>query len=251
VITVVRNDAKGLAETFQSVRSQSFRDVEHIIVDGASTDGTAQLALSYALPGVIAQSEPDRGIFDAMNKGLKRATGIFVLFLNAGDVLATDDIFERLTPLLQRVDVDLIYGDSLEKFTGGRPLLKRARKPDALSYGMFCCHQAIFYRRERIGGNGYDTRFRIAGDYEFTARFLKATQRIAYAEFAICIFDLTGASRKHEAVGRRENWQVQRDTLKLSLGKRSAIRLTYLMAALLRGKLPVLYKSLRFSNSHD
>jgi putative colanic acid biosynthesis glycosyltransferase len=246
VVTIVRNDRPGLTRTRTSIASQSFRDFDWLIVDGASTDGTAQYAQSFEEPYASVRSEPDTGIFDAMNKGLERATGEFVLFLNAGDTLVNSAVLEVVAYRLRRGDVDFLYGDSLEAFGGSQLNYKVAKGHHRLTYGMFACHQTMFYRRSLIGAQRFDCRFRVSGDYAFTAWFLTKRPRIERVDQALCIFDLTGTSVFNQRRGREENWQVQRDILKLSLSRRCAVRVTYVCSALLANRAPSLYKRLRF-----
>jgi putative colanic acid biosynthesis glycosyltransferase len=251
IVTVVRNDKPGLVRTRTSIASQSFRDFQWLIVDGASTDGTAEYARSLDESYVSVRSEPDGGIFDAMNKGLERATGDFVLFLNAGDTLANAAVLEHVGGRLRRGNVDFLYGDSLEAFGGDRLVYKTARGHQRVSYGMFACHQTMFYRRSLVGPQRYDCRFRVSGDYAFTAQFLTKTTRIERVDQALCIFDLSGTSWSNQRRGRKENWKVQRDVLKLSLLHRCAIRGAYLCSAFLVNRLPILYRALRFRRLND
>ena len=99
VVTITYNAAKSLQRTLDSVRRQSFPQIEHLIIDGASTDDTLLMAENYRQDSphdVVIQSEPDRGLYDAMNKGLRKATGDYVVFLNAGDSLYADDTIETV-----------------------------------------------------------------------------------------------------------------------------------------------------------
>jgi glycosyltransferase involved in cell wall biosynthesis len=246
IITIVRNDIPGLERTRASVANQTFRDFEWLVVDGASTDGTAQLALSFDEPWATVTSEPDKGIYDAMNKGLARATRDYVVFLNAGDTFSGATLLERVTGRLQKTDADFLYGDSLEAFGSAQPVHKVARGHEHVAYGMFACHQTMFYRRKLLGEQRYDPRFQIAGDYCFTAQFLQKKPRIERMHDALCVFDLTGVSISNRVRGREENWGVQRDILRLSLARRCANRLVYLATAFLATRLPGVYKALRF-----
>jgi putative colanic acid biosynthesis glycosyltransferase len=251
IITIVRNDSPGLLRTRASIAAQvGTSDFEWVIVDGASSDGTAQLALGMDEAYSFAVSEPDKGIFDAMNKGLERAAGTFVVLLNAGDTFAGATVLKRVSEQLSSNTIDFLYGDSLEAFAGNRLSYKAAQGHGRLNYGMFACHQAMFYRRSLIGGQRYDPRFRIAGDYGFTAQFLLKNPRILRLHEPLCVFDLTGASVVNKGRGRVENWVIQRDVLRLSLPRRLLIRCAYLASALLSGRFPKFYKILRFRKSY-
>ena len=112
IITIVRNDSPGLSRTRASIAAQvGMNDLEWVIVDGASTDGTAQLALGLDEAYASTVSEPDRGIFDAMNKGLERAAGTFVVFLNAGDSFANAGVLERVGKCLSSNTIDFLCGN--------------------------------------------------------------------------------------------------------------------------------------------
>lgn len=246
IVTIVRNDRHGLAKTRASVESQQFGDFEWLVIDGASTDGTAEDVLAISLSYAKVVSEPDRGIYDAMNKGLNLAKGEFVLFLNAGDIFPNSLTLALVAPFLSRENVSFVYGDSLEKYGGNMSVYKRARSREKISYGMFGCHQAMYYRRKVIDEMRYDPRFHIAGDYDFTARFLMKTNQVVKISDALCIFDLEGASNNNRKKGRYENWIIQRDVLQMNLFKRSFNQLVYRLSAFVKERLPSFYKILRY-----
>jgi putative colanic acid biosynthesis glycosyltransferase len=251
IVTIVRNDSPGLARTRASIAAQvGARDFEWLIGDGASNDGTAQLAQGFQEPYASVVSEADHGIFDAMNKGLERASGKFIVFLNAGDMFANTAVLARVAECLGPDEVDFLHGDSLEAFGGNRLSYKAAQGHRRVSYGMFGCHQAMYYPKSLIGAQPYDPRFRIAGDYCFTAEFLLKRPRILRLHEALCVFELTGASVLNKRRGRTENWIIHRDVLGLSLPGRILVRMAYEGAALLSGKFPRLYRALRFRHPH-
>lgn len=251
IVTIVRNDRHGLAATQESIESQLFRDFEWLVIDGASTDGTAKDALAINLPYAQSVSEPDCGIFDAMNKGLNSAKGEFILFLNAGDIFPNSSTLAMIAPLLERNDVSFLFGDSFEKYAGNTREYKRARKQEKIAYGMFGCHQAMYYRRGVIGEMRYNTRFKIAGDYDFTVRFLNKTNQVLKVSDALCVFDLKGASNNHREKGRRENWIVQRDVLMLTLTRRLLNQAIYHLSNFISHRLPRLYKIMRYRATKD
>jgi putative colanic acid biosynthesis glycosyltransferase len=198
IITVTRNNLDGLKVTHASIGAQIFSDFEWIVIDGASDDGTpAYLATTHA----TWVSEPDHGIYDAMNKGLDRARGDYVLFLNAGDTLVGPDILEHIA----KYDADFIYGDSLE---GGH--YKRARSHRHALTGMFTHHQAMFYKRAPVTGLRFDTAYRIAADYKFTLEALRRAQNIHYAPLPLCHFEPGGLSQQQAGAGRMEQFRIRR-----------------------------------------
>ena len=199
VVTVTRDNLPGLIRTGQSLSAQTFRDFEWIVIDGASRDGSAAwLAQGHAR----WLSEPDGGIYDAMNKGIERATGEIVLFLNAGDTLAGSRILADVAALPGN---DFIYGDGRE---GG--FYKPARRHTRLGWGLFTYHQAMFYRRAVIGGLRYDTSYMIAADYKFTVEFLRRAHAVLYWPHAVCEFESGGLSQAQAGRGRRELLRARR-----------------------------------------
>ncbi|MGH6649317.1 glycosyltransferase family 2 protein [Aquabacterium sp.] len=246
IITIVRNDLDGLKKTHRSVARQLCKDHDWVIVDGASTDGTAPYALNLQDTQTSVVSEPDQGIFDAMNKGLARARGEFVVFLNAGDTFKDEHTLQTVAVALKRGPVDFLYGDSLQQYAGDQLIHKVARGHLKLGYGMFACHPSMYYRRAVIGDLRFNPAFKIAGDYEFTSRFLRKTSAVVRLGAALSIFDLTGTSVQNKAKGRTENWRVQRDVLGVPWARRVLTRLTYLLTSVLSDHLPGVYRWLRF-----
>jgi len=200
LVTVTKDNLRGFTATRESLDNQSFKDFEWVVIDGGSTDGTKEHLPQNAV------SEPDDGIYDAMNKGIERAQGAYVLFLNAGDTLADQDILASLARAAKE-EPDFIYGDALE--TGG--FYKKARNHEKMDWGMFTHHQAMLYRREKIGALRYDTQYKIAADYDFTVRFLQNAPFVHYIPAAICIFETGGVSQKNMGRGRDEQFRARKN----------------------------------------
>lgn len=187
VITVCRNAAATLRDTIESVLAQSHPDVEHIVVDGASTDGTRELLQAYG--GRIARvvSEPDRGMYDATNKGLLLATGEVVGYLNADDWYAAPDVLAAIAQTFARGDVDAVYGDldfvspaNLTRVT--RRFRARPFAPGDFRSGWHPPHPTFYVRREiLLDLGGFDERYRIAADIDLMLRVLEVRRaRAAY-----------------------------------------------------------------------
>lgn len=179
VITVCFNSAATITDTLRSVAGQTHPDVEHVIVDGGSRDDTVTLAQTHGRNGKIILSEPDKGIYDAMNKGLRLATGDVIGFLNADDMYAANDVLARVCALMHQDGLDALYGDTefVHPANLNRPV-RRYRsdrfRPDRIAWGWMPAHPALFLKREvfdRFGG--FKTDYRIAGDFELVARIFQ------------------------------------------------------------------------------
>lgn len=201
IITVSYNCAATIAEALRSVASQTWHDVEHIVVDGASTDGTMAVVAAHRAGLAQVLSEPDQGIYDAMNKGVALATGEVVAFLNADDFYKDADVLARVVRVMQAEQLDALYGD-VEFFRPGQPgaVVRRYNSgrftAGRLGWGWMPAHPALFVRRvlfERYGG--FQTDYRIAGDFEFIARVFKHPElRHRHLPASLVCMQLGGAS---------------------------------------------------------
>lgn len=180
VITVCFNSAATIAKTLDSVAAQTDAEVEHIVVDGASTDGTPGILAAYQHQLARVISEPDQGIYDAMNKGLRSATGQIIAFLNADDVYARDHVISRVTSIMEHEQLDALLGDvAFVSYNDSTRIVRRYASsrftPKRIAWGWMPAHPALFLRREvfeRVGP--FRTDYRIAGDFEFVARVFQS-----------------------------------------------------------------------------
>lgn len=179
IVTVCFNSVATIEETIRSVREQTYESVEHVIVDGGSTDGTQEVVGRYN--GRIKKfiSEPDRGIYDAMNKGLALAGGDVVAFLNADDVYASPGVIRDVVSAMRAGDTDGVYGDLVYVGRCDADRIVRywragAYRPRAFRRGWSPPHPTFFCRTSlyRTLG-GFDPAYRIAGDFELMLRFIE------------------------------------------------------------------------------
>jgi glycosyltransferase len=201
IVTVAFNSAETIGDTLKSVAAQTYADIEHIVIDGASKDGTVDLVRAQGSRVARLVSEPDRGIYDAMNKGLALASGDFVGFLNADDMLASSGVLHRSRRPRPTADIDAVCGDLV---------YVRKDRPDAvvrywrcgafarsrLRFGWMPPHPTLYVRRSRLPElGGFDTRLRIAADYDFMLRCLnRLDMQVAYVP----------AGAGQDAPGRRQ-----------------------------------------------
>ena len=232
IVTITFNAEGLLQPTLDSVRQQTYPDVEHIIIDGASTDGTVGLARKYQQEQkakgkgheVIIVSEPDKGLYDAMNKGLKRTTGDYVLFLNAGDRLASPDTLQQVVdvaamcadgklPAVIYGDTDIIDKDG--RFLGHRHL----SVPNKLTWrsfrrGMLVCHQAFYVWGDIARKVPYDTTYRYSSDVDWCIRVMKQAHHLGLplsrVSGVVALYLKEGETTRHHQDSLRERFAVMR-----------------------------------------
>ena len=175
---------------------QRYTDYEYLIVDGSSTDSTAEWLRS--LHGVRWVSEPDKGIYDAMNKGVQMAKGEWVLFLNAGDTLYDEEVLAHIAPYLEE-PYGLVYGD-IVKEQKGKEVIKQAEPPHN-AHRMFCCHQALFTRTALLKEQPFDTTHRLSADYKFVKLMYQQKVPMRHVDQVITRFDTHGISNTHVMEG--------------------------------------------------
>ena len=196
IITVTRNDLHGLRRTLDSVDLQTIPPDEHWIIDGASTDGTASYLSSLApVPGRHLLSEPDDGIYDAMNKGIRLASADFVWFLNSGDVCAHPGAVATVMEALKRQpSVDGVYGNVWFQTPYGLRSIGRPVKPKDFRYGMAAGHPALIYRRSHLVSTPYSIHHRIISDWILTRRLFEMGLNFVHIDCHLSIFDTNGIS---------------------------------------------------------
>lgn len=179
VVTITYNAEAYIERTLESVRSQHFDDYEHVIVDGASKDRTLDIIRLVSGPKVRLLSEPDRGLYDAMNKGLLMAKGQYVLFLNAGDTFCGPEVLAAYAAKCLS-GADIVYADTRlvddhGNYVGDRHLsAPEVLTADSFKNGMLICHQAFMVRKEIAPM--YDLQYRFSADYDWCVKCIKASK---------------------------------------------------------------------------
>ena len=193
IITCTYNAESVLQRTLDSVLEQTYSHVEHIIVDGASTDATLNMVEAYRQKSdaedwcheVRVKSEPDRGLYDAMNKGIQRATGQYVLFLNAGDTFPSADTLELVAESVGEGEEPpaVLYGDTDVVDNDGHFLRHRRLSPPrrltwrSFMKGMLVCHQAFYARTDLAKATPYDLHYRFSADVDWCIRIMRLARR--------------------------------------------------------------------------
>ena len=201
VVTVCRNALEPLQLTMDNVARQQYDALEYIVIDGQSTDGSAAWLRQYRGRLDRWVSEPDCGIYDAMNKAVVMATGEWVVMMNAGDRFAADDVLSRLFDT-ERSNADVIYGDVVKNGA-----IKRAEAPHN-SHRMFFCHQSALVRTACLREFPFDTRHRMSADFKQMKQLLLARKRCEQVDCAIADFDTTGVSNAKRSAGLWDNMRV-------------------------------------------
>lgn len=213
IITVTYNAASTLPRTLESVKQQTCRLFEHLIIDGMSTDETLKLAENAAIKEMTIHSGKDSGIYDAMNKGLGIARGEYVIFLNAGDAFHSPDTLQRIADTIMANDFPgIVYGQTDIVDDGGNRLGDRhLRAPEELTLdsfrdGMVVCHQAFIALR-RITAP-YDLKYRFSADYDWCIRCLQHSRHNIYIDDVLIDYLNEGTTTRNHRRSLRERFRI-------------------------------------------
>lgn len=182
IITITKNNPIGFEKTRASLHCQTYDDYEWVVIDG--------------------DVEPDNGIYDAMNKGIDRANGDYLIFMNAGDQFANENVLA----MLAQYDAGFIYGDAME---GG--FVKRSKHHAQIGGGMITHHQSMIYRRSVVNDLRYDEQYPIAADYKFTIEYTARCKSFLKMDMAICDYEMGGVSQINAKQGRIEQIKIRRE----------------------------------------
>lgn len=213
VITVCYNAEALIEDTIQSVISQTYHHIEYIIVDGASTDGTLAIVRRYERHITHIVSEPDKGLYDAMNKGIALATGDYLCFLNAGDSFHEDDTLQQMVHTLHDDELpDVLYGETALVNREGHFLrMRRLSAPEHLTWrsfrqGMLVCHQAFFARRDLV--EPYDTRYRFSADFDWCIRVMKKAHVLHNTHLTVVDYLSEGLTTQNHKASLKERFRI-------------------------------------------
>ena len=229
IVTITYNAARTLQRTLDSVACQTYADIEHLIIDGASKDDTVAIAERYKAASrheVVIQSEPDKGLYDAMNKGLQKATGDYLVFLNAGDTLYAPDTIETVAktinnnrePITMNHEPAVIFGDTAITDAEGNFLhLRTHRPPEQLTWksfkqGMLVCHQAFYVLTSLARQIPYDLQYRHSADVDWCIRIMREAERqqlaLVNTHAILANFEEGGDTTQHHRDSLKERFSV-------------------------------------------
>ena len=232
IVTITYNADNVLGKTVDSVFSQTYPHVEHVIIDGASTDDTLQVAQDYMQRSYAASngheirivSEPDNGLYDAMNKGLRQVSGDYVLFLNAGDFLPDSEVLSNIARNVGLEGVSreklpvVLYGNTDIVDNDGRFLRHRRLQPPAnlswrsFRHGMLVCHQAFYARLDIAKTVPYDCRYRFSADVDWCIRIMKEAEirhlPLLNLHLVVANYTEEGQSTIHHRESLNERYQI-------------------------------------------
>lgn len=213
VITVCYNAEATIEDTIQSVISQTYHHVEYIIVDGASKDRTMDIVNRYHEHIAIIVSERDKGLYDAMNKGIGLATGDYLCFLNAGDSFHEDDTLQQMVHSIHTPQLpDVLYGETeLVDHEGHFLRMRRLSAPEVLTWksfrqGMLVCHQAFFPRRDLV--MPYDLRYRFSADFDWCIKIMKKSKVLHNTHLTLIDYLAEGMTTRNHKASLKERFRI-------------------------------------------
>ncbi|MBD3748347.1 MAG: glycosyltransferase [Sphingobacteriales bacterium] len=210
VITVVYNNAQHIERTVKSVISQSYKNIEYLVIDGASTDGTLEILQKYQKQIHLLISEPDQGIYDAMNKGLDLATGDYVLFMNSGDEIFAADTIEKV--FKSQAFADIYYGETemlneqLQSEGRRRHQVPENLNLNSFKYGMSVSHQAIYIKKSIT--QPYNLNYQLSADIDWILAALSKAESIANTHQYVAKYLMGGLSKKKHRQSLLERYQI-------------------------------------------
>jgi glycosyltransferase involved in cell wall biosynthesis len=210
VITIVYNNVSDIERTMRSVLNQTYPRIEYILIDGASTDGTLDVINRYRDELAVVVSEKDKGIYDAMNKGLALATGDYVLFMNSGDEIYAPDTVEQV--FNSAPDADIYYGET-EMYNQNWESLgqRRHQAPEhftwkSFKYGMSVSHQAIYIKRSLC--SPYDLQYKYSADIDWIIRAAKKATKIVNTRLYVAKYLVGGVSKQKHLASLKERFRI-------------------------------------------
>ncbi len=238
IITINLNNAVGLKKTIESILSQTYRNIEYIIIDGVSNDGSVEIIKEFEANIITLGerssniklrwlSEPDTGIYNAMNKGIQLATGDYLQFINSGDLLVQSDVIERMISWLNAQDFlpEILYGNMLKQFSTGKILRDKNAQGKELTFLNFFTgtinHSSAFIKKKLFDTYGlYDESLKIVSDWKFYLQVIAiGDEPVAYTDVDVTVFDMGGVSNINQTLEREERQKVLKELIPANILK--------------------------------
>ena len=217
IITINRNNAPGLERTILSLAAQIFKEFEYIVIDGASTDGSVEVIKQYEPRFAYLKwvSEPDAGIYNAMNKGVRMASGDYIQIVNSGDCLVAEDVTERMLAALEKAgNPSIFYGNMIKCFPDGNKLVDKSFAGQEITMlGMYTGtlnHNPAYIRHDLFSKYGYyDESLKIVSDWKwYLQAVILGEEKPQYVDIDVTLFDMTGISETNKELDKAERKQV-------------------------------------------
>ncbi|WP_339649657.1 glycosyltransferase [Halopseudomonas pelagia] len=226
IVTITWNNLAGLQKTYESIARQKYRHYRWIVIDGASTDGSVEWLAQLNEPRAEITSEADKGIYDAMNKGLVQATETpgYTLFMNSGDRFYDDSSLQKVVQAVTGAAADpkYLYGDYFLESAEGKLTAAYGKSIDKISLGMPSCHQAMYFENAHLRHIRFRQNYQLSADYCMIIEFVRgldAATQILHIRTPLCIFDMTGISQRRRFAALREDVHIRMQYLKLGATK--------------------------------
>jgi putative colanic acid biosynthesis glycosyltransferase len=252
VITVCKNNLAGLKETYTSVFAQTYENLEWIVVDGNSSDGTKEWLKGLNHLNCKWVSAEDSGIFEAMNKGMMIAEGEYVIFLNGSDSLADSEVLMRVNLAIKENPQALfMYGDSVDITAKGKSFYRKAKPYSAIQYCLFTQHQAMIFKTDKLEGLFYNQQLVDSADYAFVSEFLnmrvsEPEREIVKLEFAVCKYLLGGLNEQNRFRALKQDFFIRRNILKQRIPVAIGLFIVHFFHTFLKKFLPQFMFRLRY-----
>lgn len=254
VITICRNNLSGLKLTYKSIYNQTFADYEWLVIDGASDDGTVEYLNNVRNVNIRFISEPDKGLYDAMNKGIRMASGDFMVFMNSGDMFMSQDTLQIVSVEIDKnAKTVMVYGDALDFEPVGKTHYRKARNHNSIARGMFTQHQSMFFARLNNGSQPfYDINYKLSADYQFIIKYLKLEQKgfkIIKLNLPLSRFELGGLNESRRYQALKEDFSIRRKDLHMNNFKNNLLYLAHFLHTNLKRFVPGIMKAFRYNKT--
>ena len=241
IITICRNNLNELIGTYESIKSQSFKDYEWIVIDGNSSDGTKDwLKINHFNQKWI--SEPDKGIFDAMNKGIQFSEGKYLIFINSGDGFSDNMVLSNIQDVLKTKirEPSFIYGDSIDMDESGKEFYKKAKDFHFIKKGMITQHQAMLFNKIHFPDLKFEPEYKLTGDYALACDIIhkSGSENITKVDFPICKFRMGGTNELFRFKALCEDFKIRRRILKISKTESIQLLILHFIHTLIKKTIP-------------